>query len=80
MLTPDAPVASGRELTLGIVATPGLPADMAPDLAADLLAELSQTYPQLTWRLPVVPDPLVTPPALLPDLVDAGRRKLLVER
>jgi hypothetical protein len=80
MLTPGAPVASGRELTLGIVATPGLPADMAPDLAADLLAELSRTYPQLTWRLPVVSDPLVAPPALLPDLVDAGRRKLLVER
>jgi hypothetical protein len=77
MLTPDAPVASGRELTLGIVAAPGLPAEMAPDMAADLRAELSQAYPQLTWRLPVISDALVAPPALLPDLIDAGRRKLL---
>jgi hypothetical protein len=76
----DASPAFGSELTLGIVATPGLPADMAPDLAADLLEELSQTYPELTWRLPVVSDPLVAPPALLPDLVDAGRRKLLSEQ
>ena len=53
---------------------------MAPDLAAELRAELSQMYPQLTWRLPVVSDALVAPPALLPDLIDAGRRKLLSER
>jgi hypothetical protein len=80
MQTTDAPAASGPELTLGVVAAPGLPADMAPDLAADLRAELSQTYPQLTWRVPVVPDALVSPPALLPDVIDAGRRKLLSER
>jgi hypothetical protein len=80
MQTTDAPAASGRELTLGVVAAPGLPADMAPDLAAELRAELSRTYPQLTWRLPVVSDPLVSPPALLPDVIDAGRRKLLSER
>jgi hypothetical protein len=53
---------------------------MAPDLAGDLQTELSRTYPELTWRLPVVSDALVTPPALLPDLIDAGRRKLLSER
>ena len=76
----DASPAPRPELTLGIVATPGLPADMAPDLAAKLRAELSQMYPQLTWRLPVVSDALVAPPALLPDLIDGGRRKLLSER
>jgi hypothetical protein len=76
----DASPAHRPELTLGIVATPGLPADMAPDLAAKLRAELSQMYPQLTWRLPVVSDALVAPPALLPDLIDGGRRKLLSER
>jgi hypothetical protein len=80
MQTPDAPVASGRELTLGIVAAPGLPADMAPDMAADLAAELSKAYPEMTWRLPVIFDALVVPPALLPDLIDACRRKLLSER
>jgi hypothetical protein len=78
--TPGAPVASGRELTLGIVAAPGLPADMAPDMAADLAAELSQAYPEMTWRLPVIFDALVAPPALLPDLIDASRRKLLTEQ
>src|SRR5881392_1770257 len=75
--------ASGQpapELTLGVVATPGLPADLAPGLADDLQAELSQAYPQLTWRMPVVSDALVVPPALLPELIDAGRRKLLSER
>jgi hypothetical protein len=76
----DASRVSGPELTLGVVATPGLPADMAPNLADDLQAELSRTYPELTWRLPVVSDALVIPPALLPDLIDAGRRKLLSER
>jgi hypothetical protein len=78
-LSVDASQAPGPELTLGIVATPGLPADMAPDLAAELRAELSELYPELTWRLPVVSDALVGPPALLPDLIDAGRRKLLSE-
>src|SRR5881392_1464309 len=80
MQAADASWAPGPELTLGIVATPGLPADMAPDLASELREELSRTYPQLTWRLPVVSDALVVPPALLPDLIDAGRRKLLSER
>jgi len=75
----DASQAPGSELTLGIVATPGLPADMAPALSAELRVELSQAYPELTWRLPVVSDPLVAAPALLPDLIDAGRRKLLSE-
>jgi hypothetical protein len=72
--------ASRAELTLGVVAAPGLPADMAPHLANDLRAELSRTYPELTWRLPVVSDALVVPPALLPDVIDAGRRKLLSQR
>ena len=80
MQAADASRVSGPELTLGVVATPGLPADMAPGLADDLQAELSRTYPELTWRLPVVSDALVVPPALLPDLIDAGRRKLLSER
>jgi hypothetical protein len=76
----DASEAPRPELTLGVVAAPGLPADMAPRLAADLQAELSGTYPELTWALPIVSDALVAPPALLPDLIDAGRRKLLSER
>src|SRR6185436_19020821 len=80
MQAADASPVSGPELTLGVVATPGLPADMAPGLADDLQEELSRTYPELTWRLPVVSDALVVPPALLPDLIDAGRRKLLSER
>jgi hypothetical protein len=80
MQAADASRAPGPELTLGVVATPGLPADVAPGLAADLQAELSRTYPELTWRLPVVSDALVIPPALLPDLIDAARRKLLSER
>lgn len=80
MQAADPSLECGPELTLGIVATPGLAADMAPTLAAELHAELSQTYPQLTWRLPVVSDPLVAPPAILPDLIDAARRKLLSER
>jgi hypothetical protein len=80
MQAADASRVPGPELTLGVVATPGLPADVAPGLAADLQAELSQTYPELTWRLPVVSDALVVPPALLPDLIDAARRKLLSER
>src|SRR4029078_5939948 len=80
MQTADTSRASGPELTLGVVATPGLPADMAPGLADDLQAELSRTYPELTWRLPVVSDALVVLPAPLPDLINAARRKLLSER
>jgi hypothetical protein len=71
---------SRLEITLGIVASPGLPADMAPRLQADLLEQLAASYPDVSWRLPVEYDPMVTPPALLPDLVDAGRRKLLAGR
>ena len=72
MRAANASAAPGPELTLGVVATPGLPADMAPGLAEDLQAELSRAYPELTWRMPVVSDALVVPPALLPDLIDAG--------
>src|SRR4029078_3820900 len=80
MQAADASRVSGPELTLGVVATPGLPGAMAPGLADDVQAELSRTYPELTWRLPVVSDALVVPPALLPDLIDAGRRQLLSGR
>jgi hypothetical protein len=76
----DASGTPGPDLTLGVVAAPGLPADIAPGLADDLRAELSRTFPDMTWALPVVSDALVVPPALLPDVIDAGRRKLLSER
>jgi hypothetical protein len=76
----DASETPGPEVTLGVVAAPGLPADLSPGLADDLRAELSRTYPEMTWRLPVVSDALVVPPALLPEVIDAGRRKLLSER
>lgn len=68
-----------RTFTLGVVAAPGLPADIARQLSDDLRDELARLYPELVWELPVVSDALVAGPALTTEVIDAARRRLLDE-
>jgi len=57
-------------VAIGLVAAPGL-ADLGERLAADLGERLKELYPEVAWRVPVVTDGLVTPPAPTTDLIDA---------
>jgi hypothetical protein len=67
------------QIVLGLVAAPGPAADLAGQLAEDLAARLNQRYPDVEWRVPVVVDGLVTPPAPTTELIDAAHQRLLRE-
>ncbi|MGY1604928.1 hypothetical protein [Geodermatophilus sp. SYSU D00815] len=71
--------AAAPELVVGLVAAPGSPADLATRLAGDLAAELSARHPEVRWRVPVVEDGLVRPPADDAEIVAAARDRLLAE-
>ncbi|MDG4751604.1 hypothetical protein O7630_11695 [Micromonospora sp. WMMD718] len=73
-MTHQAPPA---EVVVGLVAGPGAPADLAGALADELGPELSRRHPGLAWRLPVLNDRLVQPPAADADIVAAARQRLL---
>jgi len=66
--------------TLGVIAAPGLTAELAAQVGDDLADELGRRFPEQTWRVVVVEDALVTPHAATAELVDAARRRLLAER
>jgi hypothetical protein len=66
-------------ITIGLIAAPGLPSDLAEQLASDLHEELTKLYPECDWRVPVVSDGLVTPPAPTTELIDAAHQRLLRE-
>jgi hypothetical protein len=64
---------------MGLIAAPGPPADLAELLATELVARLTELYPDVAWRLAPVTDGLVTPPAPATELVDAAHQRLLRE-
>jgi uncharacterized membrane protein len=66
-------------ITLGLVVTPLLDADDVEQLADDVERELAERYPDVGWEISAVRDVLVTPPAALPEVVDAARSRLLDE-
>jgi hypothetical protein len=67
---------SERELrpaiAIGLIAAPGLAADLADGVASDLEAGLAELYPDAEWHVPVVIDGLVRPPATTIELIDAA--------
>jgi uncharacterized membrane protein len=65
------------DLSLGVLAAPGLPAKLAPGLAAELREDLDRRYPDVHWRVTVVSDGLLAPPAATTDLLEAARQRLL---
>ena len=65
------------DLSLGVLAAPGLSAKPAPGLAAELREHLNRRYPDVHWRVTVVSDGLLAPPAATTDLLEAARQRLL---
>jgi hypothetical protein len=70
---------SRPQIVLGLIAAPGPAADLAGHLAEDLATRLQQLYPDAEWRVPLVVDGLVTPPAPTTNLIDAAHQRLLRE-
>lgn len=66
-------------IAIGLIAAPGLPSEIAKDLAEDLERSLAERYPEGRWHVPLVTDGLVTPPAPATELIDAAHRRLLRE-
>ncbi|MEA2418437.1 MAG: hypothetical protein QOE60_643 [Thermoleophilaceae bacterium] len=48
-------------------------------MAEDLATRLEELQPEVEWRVPVVVDGLVSPPALTTELIDATHQRLLRE-
>ena len=67
------------EVTIGLIAAPGLAADLAEDVATQLGRTLATHYPDANWRTRVVVDGLVPATAPTTELVDAAHRRLLAE-
>jgi hypothetical protein len=80
--TAEPPPSNARpvpaEVTIGLIAAPGLAADLADDVATQLVRTLTARYPA-DWRIPVVVDGLVPASAATTELVDAAHRRLLAE-
>jgi hypothetical protein len=66
-------------IAIGLIGAPGLPAELARGLAEDLEEGLAALYPDVEWRIPLVTDGLVTPPAPATELIDAAHDRLLRE-
>jgi hypothetical protein len=78
--TEDQPTSGGNPtIHLGVVVTPALDERAVEKLAEELADELSERYPGVTWRITMVRELLLTPPATLPDIVDAARSRLMAE-
>ena len=66
-------------IAVGLIAAPGLPSEVAEALAEKLGRELGELFPDGDWRVPVVTDGLVEPPAPTTELIDAAHQRLLRE-
>ena len=71
--------ASGDTIKLGLVVTPALDEPEVRRLVGELERVLAERYPHVTWDLTAIRESLVTPPADVPELVDAARARLLDE-
>jgi hypothetical protein len=71
--------AAQAQIAVGLIAAPGLPAELARDLAVDLDEHLNERYPEASWHVSVVTDGLVEPPDPATQLIDAAHRRLLRE-
>lgn len=77
----EAPPTGGGTSTihLGVVVTPALDDRAVEKLAEELADELADRHPGMSWRISMVRELLLTPPATLPDIVDAARSRLMAE-
>jgi hypothetical protein len=66
-------------IEIGLVAAPGLAAELAHALEGELAARLTELYPEAEWHVDLVVDGLVNPPAATTELLDAAHRRLLAE-
>jgi hypothetical protein len=65
------------EIAVGLLAAPGLPAEVAESLAPELSIRLNELYPEVDWVVPLEIDGLVVPPASTTELIDAAHDRLL---
>lgn len=71
-------LAERDELTLGLLAAPGLPTDIAEALAADLPAVLAERVTDaVVWRIPVMTDPAVANMSAGIEAIDVARERML---
>ncbi|MGZ4151975.1 MAG: hypothetical protein ACXVP3_05980 [Actinomycetota bacterium] len=76
---PPASTVRDREVVLGLIAAPGTTAEVAAALVVDLPERLAERFPGVTWRLELIEDPLVAPPARDAEIIAAARSRLLEE-
>jgi hypothetical protein len=65
------------DVTVGVVAAPALPDGLTAECVRDLSDELGDRHPEVHWRLRLVRDALVAPPASDDEIVAAARGRLL---
>jgi hypothetical protein len=65
------------QIAVGLLAAPGLPAEVAESLAPELSRRLNELYPEVEWAVPLEIDGLVVPPASTTELIDAAHDRLL---
>jgi hypothetical protein len=65
------------EIAVGLLAAPGLAAEVAESLAPELSRRLNELYPEVDWEVPLEIDALVVPPASTTELIDAAHQRLL---
>jgi hypothetical protein len=66
-----------HDLVMGLVASPGLPSDVARRLADTLPERLEEVFPEVHWVVPVAVDSPIPAGADGVEVVDAVRRRLL---
>src|SRR4051794_8578919 len=64
---------------LGLLAAPGLTSDLAEKLAKDLPDRLSERFPDTSWEVKVVEEPLAGAPDRGLDLVKVARERMIAE-
>jgi hypothetical protein len=71
--------AAQQQVVAGLVAAPGLPLELAEDLAHRLPAVLAARAPGVRWAFVVRPEPLVGTANIDVDLVQQARERMLAE-
>jgi hypothetical protein len=64
-------------VTLGVIVAPRLERDATPELTEQLAEDLARRHPSVDWRIELVVDRLVEPPARVTDILEDARRRLL---